>query len=115
MIKNNGMLKSVCDVLLEKHPDAQPINHNAVSSLSSHTLSKFQPVVFKTINGLAIKSAALRVKGAAGPSGLDSCVWRRMCMAFHKTSDHFCNAIASVAKRVCASYVDPNDNTYTAL
>ena len=115
MIESNGMLKSVRDVLLEKHPDAQPINPDAVSPPSSDTFSMSHPILFETINGHAIKSAALRVKGAAGPSGLDSCAWRRMCTAFKKTSDQLCNAIASVAKRICTSYVDPNDiDAYTA-
>ena len=67
------------------------------------------------IDGLTTKSAATRVKGAAGPSGLDARAWCRLCTAFQKSSDNLCNAVVSVARRLCTSYVDPSDlSAYTA-
>ena len=41
------------------------------------SVSSFHPVIFDALDGAAIQSAALRTKGAAGPSGVffsDDCV-----------------------------------------
>ena len=48
------------------------------------------------------------MEGAAGPSGLDAAAWKRMCFSFLSTSSDLCEAVASVARRICSSYVDPS-------
>ena len=41
--------------------------------------------------------------------------WCRLCTAFQKSSDNLCNAVASVARRLCTSYIEPSDlSAYTA-
>lgn len=65
------------------------------------------PVVFDSIDANAIRSAALRVKGSAGPSGLDAREWRRLCTSFKGASSGLCSSLASVARRICTSFVDP--------
>ena len=45
--------------------------------------------------------------GAAGPSGLDAPVWKRLCCSFKSASANLCDALALVARRICTSYVDP--------
>ena len=65
---NNNELKA-------KHPCSQPICEEALLSPSAAT-SSFHPVVFDTLNGVSIRCAALRTKGAAGPSGVDAFCWR---------------------------------------
>ena len=36
-------------------------------------------VIFYALDGSAIRAAALRTSGAAGPSGMDAYGWRRLC------------------------------------
>ena len=65
------------------------------------------PVLFECLTGLAIRSAALRTQGTAGPSGIDAAGWRRMCTAFHRDSADLCAAIAAAGRRLCTEFVDP--------
>ena len=52
-------------------------------------------VIFDKIDG------DLRTEGAAGPSGLDSTAWRRMCTSFKSASTDLCDALATMARRIC--------------
>ena len=45
--------------------------------------------------------------GAAGLSGLDAAAWKHMCISFKQASGDLCDAIASVARRMCSSFLDP--------
>ena len=64
-------------------------------------------MVFDSIDKNIVKSAALKVFGAGGPSGLDAYNWRRLCTCFGPASTDLCQALAEVAKRLCTTYVDP--------
>ena len=99
--------KTVGEILKEKHPPAQPASPSAllppeVNSTNTHR------VLFEMINGDLILSTALKTQGAAGPSGMDSAGWRRICTTFHSCSTDLCNAIAAVTQRICTSFVDPS-------
>ena len=64
-------------------------------------------MAYEAIDGLLIRSVALKTFGSAGPSGLDSYTWRRMCSSFGNPSADLCSSVAAVARRLCSSYVDP--------
>ncbi len=57
----------------------------------------------------------INTKGAAGPSGIDTQGWRRLCTSFKSASHDLCRALASVAKRICTSLVDPKGCRLIAL
>lgn len=59
----------------KKHPAKQPLVQSAITGTSS---SNFYPVLFDETNGPRICSVALKMQGAAGPSGLDASCWKRM-------------------------------------
>ena len=62
-----------------------------------------------------IRSVALQISGAAGPSGADARSWRLYCTSFGSTSADLCHAISAFGRRICTSYVDPTGLTaYTA-
>ena len=63
--------------------------------------------MFDALNGVSIRCAALRTKGAAGPSGVDAFCWRRLCTSFRQASDDLCASLALVARRLCTDMVDP--------
>ena len=44
---------------------------------------------------------------AAGPSGLDAASWKRLCSCYSSSSTDLCSAIASIARKLCLQYVDP--------
>ena len=48
----------------------------------------------------------METEGAAGPSGLDATAWRHLCCSFQSSFD-LCAALASVAKRICTTFIDP--------
>ena len=64
-------------------------------------------VNFEQIDGVLIRRMILQMDGAAGPSGLDVSSWKRMCSSFGRESEDLCESIASIARKLCRSYVDP--------
>ena len=104
--------KLVKDILLEKHPAARPLNSDCLVPPRDND---FHPVLFEAITAEAIKSAATHTFGAAGPSGVDAWVWRRLCCAFGNSSHNLCGALAAFCKRISCDYVDPQSlSAYTA-
>ena len=63
--------------------------------------------MFESLDASVVCSAALRVSGAAGPSGLDAHEWRCLCTSHKAASRDLCASLATVARRICSSYVDP--------
>ncbi len=98
--------KTVKDILEEKHPDANPTHEETILSKSNASVN-FHPILFESINTEAIRAAALHTQGAAGPSGADAMIWRRLCTAFGEKSNDLCSALAACARRICTTYVDP--------
>ena len=96
---------SVKDVLISKHPPAQPVHHDCILPEDPQDP---HPIIFDSIDANSIRSAAVRMNGAAGPSGLDAHQWRRLCTSHKGTSRDLCAALASVTRRLCSSYVDPS-------
>ena len=97
---------TVRGVLLEKHPSGQPafpetLIHPLTPTLEPH------PVLFDRLDGEMIRSAVFRTEGGAGPSGVDSHAWKRMCTSFKRASSDLCNSVAMVARRICTVLVDP--------
>lgn len=68
---NAGETRTVRDLLMEKHPEAQPLKMSAVTVEAQSTLNP-HPILYEQINGSLIHSIALRTNGAAGPSGIDA-------------------------------------------
>ena len=99
---------SVLDQLLLKHPQPGQVVTSSVL-LPETPPPDHSPhfVAYEGIDGLLIRSIALKTFGSAGPSGLDSYTWRRMCSSFGDISADLCSSVAAVARRLCSSYVDP--------
>ncbi len=102
----SGSTDTVLDVLKSKHPPGQPPHVEALITDANQGLDT-HPILFEGITGASIRRAALRTNGSAGPSGLDSSGWQRLCSSFKGASVDLCNAVASVARRLCTEYVAP--------
>ena len=96
----------VVEVLRSKHPPAKPATPTALV-MSHQEPPQVHPVIYDRIGACCICSAALNTKGSAGPSGLDAHYWRHLCTSFHSASWDLCHSLASLAKRLCTSFVDP--------
>ena len=48
------------------------------------------------------------MKVNTGPSGIDAAGWRRMCTSFQSASADLCDSLASVARRMASTYVNPH-------
>lgn len=107
--------KLVRDILREKHPASEPAHQDAILTHEYVDCSDVHPVIFDSIDALAIKQAALRVNGAAGPSGADAQAWKRFTTSFGAASDDLCSSLACMARRIATTNVDPEGLTaYTA-
>ena len=62
--------QSVKDILLEKHPPAQPLYPS--TSVTSNTPNVFHSILFDSIYPELIRSTMLKINGSSGPSGLDA-------------------------------------------
>ena len=95
---------SVKEMLIKKHPSAQVAHQECIADGEPQ---QSHPIIFDSINSDLIRSCAIRTTGAAGPSGLNAHNCRRLCTSYKGPSNDLCYALATVAKRICSSYVDP--------
>ena len=89
---------SVKDILLDKHPPAQP--PKASSIISDSASPDFHPIIFASISPELIRSVALKVRGSSGFSGLDAADWNHSCTSFCSSSTDLCEALASFGERL---------------
>ena len=105
--------RSVRDILLEKHPPAEPLHPEAV--IGGKPPPAPHAIAFAALTRDVIRQVSLHTQGSAGPSGMDATAWRRMCTAFDSASDDLCDALAACARRIASTYVDPASlEAYTA-
>ena len=97
---------TVLDVLKSKHPASTPPSEKSIIP-AAHDPPTIHPVIFDSITAKTIRSAALRITGAAGPSGIDARGWRRLCTSFKSASDDLCHSLALLTRRLCKEFVDP--------
>ncbi|MCY4641269.1 MAG: reverse transcriptase domain-containing protein, partial [Gammaproteobacteria bacterium] len=110
---NGGVLplsRDVQEALLKKHPPKQPPVSAAILEPDT-PMKETHFILFEQIDGRMIRETALMTNGSAGPSGLDAAAWKRLCSSFHSSSADLCDALASIAKRICSSHVDPKGLT----
>ena len=82
------------------HPNAEEPN---AEMMGQGEVPYFDPVRFSNIDEGSIAKAALRTRGAAGPSGLDADGWRRILVSknYGKTGKDLRTAIAKMAQKLC--------------
>ena len=114
VVGSDGSSKTVYDVLKDKHPLGRAADPALVLDVNESSVT-FHPVLFDGLDAALIRSVALQISGAAGPSGADARSWRLYCTSFGSTSADLCHAISAFGHRICTSYVDPTGLTaYTA-
>ena len=85
-------------------PPAQPAHSNCILDEEPQIP---HPNIFDLLDASVVRSAASRVTGAAGPSGLDAHEWRHLCTSHKGASKDLCASLATVARGISSSYVDP--------
>ena len=93
------MSSSVMNALKTKHPKKQAPVPSTLVGEPYVSVPPPHPIVFDQF--------VLKTSGAAGPSGLDAAAWRRICTSFQRASSDLCDALSAVARRLCATFVDP--------
>ena len=84
---------TVLDVLKSKRPASTPPSQESIIP-AAHDPPTIHPVIFDSKTAKTIRSAALRITGAAGPSGIDARGWRRLCTSFKSAADDLCHSLA---------------------
>ena len=102
---DNPNSSSVREVLISKHPPSQSAHSNCIIPGEPQDP---HPIIFESLDASTIRSAALKVGGAAGLSGLDAHAWRRLCTNYKGASRDLCASLATVARRICSSFVNPS-------
>ena len=103
------MLKSVQDILAQKHPQGQVAPADTLLGPGCCNPPCYDPILFDQLTGDLIKRAPLCTHGAAGPSGVDAYAWRRLCSSFGSASVASCNSLAAVACHLCIHDVDSTE------
>ena len=103
----NVQSKTTREFLRETHPQgrapvAEILLHEPEINEAHH-----DPNIFQRMTGEAVKAAANKTQGTAGPSGVDAYTWRRFCSSFKSASVDLWNAMAALGRRLCTSSVHP--------
>ena len=100
--------RTVLEILRDKHPEGQPLEHNCIQSEHPRTLP-YHPAVFGKISARLVQKHASKTHGSAGSSSLDADDWRRLLSAFRQASTKLCKIVAKFAKRLATSIIPPDD------
>ena len=90
---NDGQSKTVLEALLSLHPEAKAVDPEALLDNTLDNALPVDPVIFSSINGDLIKDIVLHCKGSAGPSGVDSLAWRKMCSSLKRHPTTYVNPL----------------------
>ena len=88
--------KETTEKLKEKHPAGSRATQEA---LLSGEVEAPHPVTFRSINQEMVRKAAMEIKGAPGPSGMDANTWRMLLTSKRNSTAAavFCKAVAELA------------------
>ena len=111
---SGGLLKideAVKAILLEKHPEGQPINREALETNDTFVSQSVQEVIFEPIDGDMVAKAAMKTEGSGGPTLIDSDCWKQILCSknFKQQQADLCNSIAELTKKLCVTSADPTD------
>ena len=108
---HGGVLSLNDDVmkqLHEKHPKAQPAK---LGSLLFGPVEEVYESAYNEITSKMIREAALRTKGARGPSNVDALYYgfQRILASksFKMHASNLCDALVTLTPRLCKEYINP--------
>ena len=99
----DGVTATVAELLAEKHPSSQPAHP---SVLLEGECPRVNNIRFEALTPALVQKVAKQCRGSAGPSGLDSDAWRRLCLSFKGPSSAMCNALAGFARLLATQTLD---------
>ena len=92
-------------ILIEKHPPAEPLNNNYITSCSEDTIPFHS--TFDQINAQKIGKAVMTTHGSHGPSGLNANEWRRILRHFGQHSVEISKTLAKMAQKISTELLSP--------
>ena len=100
--------------LKKLHPEANPAKEDA---LMTGEVPYFDPVRFNNIDESSIATAALRTRGAAGPSGMDADGWRRILVSknYGLIGRDLRAEIAKMTQNLCTREISITENVKTNI
>ena len=105
---------STIEKLKELHPEAKAASENI---MITGELPHFDPVLFTNIDESSIAKAAMRTRGAAGPSGMDADGWRRILISknYGAAGKELRTAIAKMTQALCTKEIALKNPNQTCL
>ena len=106
----SGSRGGVIKALHEKHPEKSEAPVTILEQLVTSPPPSIDPIIFEDIDETSIDKAAKTTKGSAGPSDMDSDMWRRIfcSKAYGSASEDLRYSIALLTRKLCTEFVDPN-------
>eukprot|EP00111_Clytia_hemisphaerica_P004992 TCONS_00014349-protein len=102
-----GLNEDTLRSLKELHPEGSDAQNDI---LLTGKPAHIDPIVYESIGGTAILSAALKTRGSAGPSALDADGWRRILASrnYGTVGSDLRTSLANMLKILCQTPLDPN-------
>ena len=109
-----NMTEEVFRELQKLHPDGKEAKDEI---LLTGEVPFFDPVIFSNIDESSIASAAIRTRGAAGPSGMDADQWRRILISknYGAVGKDLREAIAKMTQKLCTLEIQPSQEGKTSI
>ena len=98
-------MKTVLDVLREKHLEQRKANLNYLVSNERPKGLPYHQSTFEKLNASMVRKPAMKTHGSLGPSGLDSNKWRKLLTAFRSSSIDLCKTDDKLAIRIATSHM----------
>ena len=102
------------NTLRNLHPER---NNPSPEVMLDQEVEKIDPIIYESIDGQSNLSAALKTKGAAGPSNLDADGWRRFLVSrnYGNVGEDLRTSLANMLKIMCRQNIDPNTRDIEAF
>ena len=116
-VDSKGILKLTEEnlkLLQQKHPVGDEKHDELLLYGPEKVIGEY---AYEDIDGALIRKVAREVKGAAGPSSMDADGWRRILTSasFGAHSQHLCDSIAKMARKLCYERNISNDGSLDAF
>ena len=100
-----SLTDEVMSQLKQKHPNPQSAKLGSL--LFGPIDDQYPESVYTEINGEMVRQAALRTKGAGGPSGVDANGFRKIiaCKSLKQSLTRLCEGIATVTRTLCRQLI----------
>ena len=97
----------VLEALQQKHPSGQ---NGGIAVIENPSPNNVEQIAYEGIDSSMVYRNAMQTKGSGCPTQVDSDIWRQLLCSrsFLPASEHLCEQVAILTRRISRGYVDPD-------